>query len=80
MKVRCMNCFKARHYLPADLKTVLGNVDCDDLEAYMKCERCGSGACLRAEALALSAQERQAIRVRRLVRVRLKKIPEWREE
>ncbi|MEX0956420.1 MAG: hypothetical protein WDZ83_14570 [Rhizobiaceae bacterium] len=80
MTVRCMNCFVTRHYLPADLKTVLGNVDCDDLDGYMKCERCGKGDCIRAEPVSLSAQERQRNRVRRLVRIKWKKVPEWREE
>lgn len=75
-----MSCFETRHYLPADLKAVLGNIDCDDLDEHMRCERCGRSDCMRAGAFVPSAQERQAIRIRRLVSVKLKKIPIWRYE
>ncbi len=80
VKVRCMACFGTRFYVPADLQKLFGNLDCESLDRRMRCERCGRNDCMTAETVSPSAAERQNTRIRRLVRIRWKKIPIWREE
>lgn len=51
-----------------------------DAAYRMKCEKCGQNDYLKAEIVSASAAERQAIKVRRLVEVKMRKVPVWREE
>jgi hypothetical protein len=46
----------------------------------MKCERCGQGGSIEIDVRLPSAMERDKIRVRRLVEIKIWKLPVWREE
>ena len=79
--VRCNLCAgRKRYYLPIDLIRLFGDLSIAEAAQRMKCEKCGHHDYLRAEIVNASAAERQAIKVRRLVGVKMRKVPVWRED
>lgn len=81
IKVRCGLCHgPTRYYYPADLMRLLGDVPVIALQALMRCEKCGHKQYLDIDVVKASAAERAAFKVRRLVEVKVKKLPVWREE
>lgn len=66
--------------LPADSVRLLGDVPVVSLLRVMKCEKCGYKDYLQIEVLNLSASERQAVKVRHFVEVKVRKLPVWRED
>jgi ribosomal protein S27AE len=78
VRVRCGHCNITRHYQPADLQQLAGDVPADGIR--MRCEKCGKSEWMRATFEALPAAERQAIRVRRLAEVRMVRKAIWRDE
>ncbi len=81
IKVKCGLCHGAtRHYYPADLIRLLGDVPVIALRALMKCEKCGRKEYLDIDVLSASAAERSTFKVRRLVEVKVRKLPVWRED
>lgn len=81
VKVKCGLCHgAARYYYPADLVRLLGDVPVLSLRDVMRCEKCGRRQYLDIDVLSASAAERATFRVRRLVEVKVKKLPVWRED
>lgn len=79
IKVKCGVCFgPARHYYPADLIRLIGDVPILSLRREMRCEKCGHKEYLDIDVLSASAAERAT--VRRLVEVKVRKLPIWRED
>ena len=78
VRVRCGHCNITRHYQPADLQRLAGDVPASAIK--MRCEKCGKREWMRATFETLPAAERQGIRVRRLVDVKTRRIPVWRDE
>lgn len=78
--VRCGHCPGKRFYQPADLMQLLGNVECYSLEVLMKCERCGRGDEISATVFIPLAEERQKMKLRRLVAIKIRRVPVWRDE
>lgn len=79
VRVRCPICPGWRHYEPADLQCLLGDVDVNAVSRRMHCERCG-GHGMRAEVFIPVAAERARLKVRRLVAIKIKRVPVWRDE
>lgn len=78
VRVECYHCSITRHYYPADLKTLLGNVPASGIR--MRCQKCGKTDWIRADFVRMSAAERQAIRIRKLVGVRMVRKVIWKDE
>ena len=80
VRIRCRYCRREHHYEIRDLRVVLGNIEVDDVVYAMKCSGCGKDRTLDLELLSISAEERQKMTVRRLVRVQYLRRPVWRDE
>ena len=80
VRIRCRYCRREHHYEIRDLRVVLGNIEVDDVAYAMKCSGCGKDRTLDLELLSISAEERQKMTVRRLVRVQYLRRPVWRDE
>jgi predicted metal-binding protein len=78
--VSCGLCPGKRYYRPADLKVVFGDMDAHSLAPFMKCERCGKKDYMRAELVTPIGEEAVRIKVRRLVRIKTKRVPVWRDD
>jgi hypothetical protein len=78
VRVRCAHCNITRHYLPADLQWLVGDIPADAIR--MRCEKCGKREWMRVSFENLPAAERQGIRIRRLVEIKLRRVPVWQDE
>ena len=76
----CGYCPGERYYLPNDVVQVLGDIDIHKLAYRIRCERCGRGDNIDAEAYLPVASERMGIKVRRLVEIKVRRIPVWADE
>ncbi len=80
VRIACQHCNIKRHYRPADLQQLVGNVECEKASLGMRC-----GKCRRVEYLVTitwnpTAQERVGLRIRRLVEIRNVRKVIWRDE
>lgn len=80
VKVTCGHCPGERYYLPGDLLQVFGDLDVNALPRRMRCGRCGRRGNMEVDVRPLPAAERQRVTVRRLVEVKVRRIPVWRDE
>ena len=80
LRVTCGWCPGKRHYLPSDLQQLLGDIAVHAVAAKMTCERCGRRDAMSAYAFIPVASERQRLRIRRLVKIKVKQVPVWRDE
>ena len=80
VRVRCGHCPGKRHYLPCDLQQLLGDVDVQRLSRLMRCEQCGKGDEIEAHVFIPVAAERVRLKVRRLVEIKIRRVPVWRDE
>lgn len=79
--VECGRCRQGRrYYRPDDLIKLFGNVDVAVLPLRMRCERCGSRESMNADVHLPAPAERATLAVRRLVDVKVRLRPVWREE
>jgi hypothetical protein len=78
VRVRCAHCNIVRHYYPADLQKLAGDVPAAAIK--MRCEECGKREWMRISFERLPAAERQGIRIRRLAEVRTVRKVVWRDE
>jgi hypothetical protein len=62
VRARCAHCNITRHYLPADLQRLVGDIPADAIR--MRCEKCGLDHWLAAIFCHITAAERQVVRVR----------------
>lgn len=79
VRVSCAYCRRAHHYYPSDLIEIFGDVDVDSLMRRMKCEA-GDHGFMRVEAVYPSGKESVGLKIRRLVSIKIRRIPIWREE
>lgn len=80
VRVRCRLCPGWRHYMPDDLRRLLGDVDVHGIARRMRCELCGRRDEMQAEVFIPVAAERMRLTVRRLVDIKVRKVPVWRDE
>lgn len=78
--ISCRYCQREHFYELGDLRVVLGNVEVDDVVYSMSCSGCRKQRTLNLELISPSAEDRQKMTVRRLVRVQYLRRPVWRDE
>lgn len=79
VRVRCAYCKRAHNYFPSDLIQIFGDVDVDSLVGRMKCEA-GDHGFVNVEAFFPSGREAVGLKIRRLVAIKIRRVPVWREE
>jgi hypothetical protein len=79
VRVRCSYCKRTHNYFPSDLIQIFGDVAVDSLIRRMKCEDCSSPGSIRVEAFSPTGSEAVGLRVRRLVAIKIQRIPVWRD-
>lgn len=79
VRVKCRSCKRSHNYRPDDLIQIFGDVDVDSLMQRMKCEN-GDHGWLEVEAFSPSGKEAVGLRIRRLVAIRIQRVPVWRED
>ena len=77
VRVTCAGCSPMRHYFPADLIRLFGDLPVMDVEDRMSCERCRQP--VRVRAVHPTAVERIGMRVRQLDEVKMVRKVRWRE-
>ncbi|MDX8517976.1 hypothetical protein [Mesorhizobium dulcispinae] len=80
VRVRCAYCKRQHCYFPSDLIQIFGDVDVDSLAYRMKCESDPAHGLLNVEAFWPTGEEAVNLRIRRLVAIKIQRIPVWREE
>ena len=75
--VCCDLCHGTRYYFPDDLRRLLGNQEIDDIS--LNCESRAKRDYVQVTSVHLTGQERDGVRVRRLVAIKVKQVPVWQE-
>lgn len=78
VRVRCVICRRTYNYFPGDLIQIFGDVDVDSLERRITCEA-GDHRPLEVKAFEPAGAEAVGLKIRRLVAIRIQRIPVWRE-
>lgn len=79
VRVRCNCCKRTHNYFPSDLIQIFGDVRLDLLKHRMKCEGCSNGS-LSVGQVSPTGHEAVGLRIRRLVAIKIQRIPMWRED
>jgi hypothetical protein len=80
VKMRCYRCRIEHKYRPDDIVQLAGDLALHDITSHFRCERCKSRDFLRADWHHIYGPDVGRTTIRRLVRVRFVRIPEWRDE
>ncbi|MEQ1956834.1 hypothetical protein [Mesorhizobium sp. CN2-181] len=78
VRVHCRYCKRTHNYYPEDLIQIFGDVDVDSLMERMKCEN-GNHGMLDVSAFVPTGPQAVGLRIRRLVAIKVQRIPVWRE-
>lgn len=78
IRVACPYCKLTRHYFPADLIQIFGDIEIDDIMRRTNCEKCQSR--IDAKLIWPSGKEAVGIKIRRLVAIKIRRVPVWRED
>ena len=78
VRFHCVYCKRTQNYYPSDLIQVFGDVDVDSLMHRTKCEKCNG----RIDVTSFSPVGSDAVglKIRRLVAIKIRHIPVWKEE
>lgn len=79
IRTTCRYCKQSHAYRPEDLIYIYGDVGIDSLMDRMKCEA-GEHGYLDVTTFAPTGSQAVGLKVRKLVRVDIKRIPVWRED
>ena len=79
VRVSCSYCKRSHVYYPADLIQIFGDVDCDSLMVRMSCEGCDNGS-INVKGFVASGREAVGLKIRRLVAIKVRRVPIWRED
>ena len=80
VRVRCRYCKRLHNYAPSDLIQIFGDVDVDSLAFRIKCENGEDHGRLEVEAFVPTGREAVGLRIRRLVAIKINRVPIWRED
>lgn len=80
VRVRCRYCKRQHNYQPSDLIQIFGDVDVDSLAVRMTCENGRDHGRLDVEAFVPTGREAVGLRVRRLVAIKVNRVPIWHED
>lgn len=79
VRVACTYCKRKHHYYPHDLIEVFGDVDVDSLMHRIKCENCDKGS-MDVRAILPTGMDAVGMKIRRLVALKIRHVPVWRED
>ena len=79
VKVTCQHCRITRLYLPKDLLTLCGPIGIHEIAQWFRCEKCDQKHNMVADWMAVYGPDVRMLRVRRLVRVKYKRVPVWKD-
>lgn len=79
VRITCRYCKRSHVYRPDDLIQIFGDVEADSLARRMKCENGDHGA-INVRAFSPTGREAVGLRIRRLVAIKLQRVPLWRED
>lgn len=79
VRVRCACCKRLHNYRPDDLIQIFGDVDVDSLSHRMTCEG-GDHGFLEVKSFVPTGSEAVGLRIRRLVAIKMKRVPIWSED
>jgi hypothetical protein len=79
VRVRCPYCKRGHVYYPCDLIQIFGDVDVDSLMDRMTCESAKDHGRLVVETVYPQGMEAVGLRIRRLVSIKIKHVPVWKE-
>lgn len=79
VRVTCRYCKRTHNYRPDDLIQIFGDMDTDDLMRRMKCEK-GHTGLMAVETFVPTGKEAVGLRIRRLVAIKIQRLPVWRED
>lgn len=74
------SCKRTNHYVPSDQTQVLGDADLGSLITRMTCETSDDDGWMRVEAIYPSGKKAMGRKIRRLVLIKTRREPVWREE
>ena len=80
MRIRCRYCKREHCYRPDDLIQIFGDVDVDSLMGRMQCENGRDHGRLDVEAFSPTGREAVGLRIRRLVAIKINRVPVWKED
>lgn len=80
VRVACCYCKRGHVYRPEDLIQIFGDVDVDSLMDRMKCERDASHGMMDVKTFSPSGSEAVGLKIRRLVALKMVRVPVWRED
>ena len=80
VRVTCRYCKRQHNYQPSDLIQIFGDVDVDSLADRMKCESGRDHGRLDVAAFVPTGREAVGLRIRRLVAIKVNRVPVWRED
>jgi hypothetical protein len=63
--------------MPEDIMRLVGDVEADHIAAAMRCQKCHEKDRLEAAYVSLSGMERERVKVRRLVNVKMVRRVTW---
>jgi hypothetical protein len=79
VRISCGWCRQTRRYLPKDMIQLIGDVPVYHLADDMRCDNCKRRGYLRARCETIAGSDIGRIKVRRLVEVKILRVPVWRE-
>ena len=78
VRVRCRYCKRTHNYHPLDLIQLFGDVDVDSLMERITCEGC-TVSLIDVSGFLPTGSEAVGLKLRRLVAIRIRREPVWRE-
>lgn len=79
VRVTCRYCKRTHNYRPDDLIQIFGDMDVDSLMTRMKCEQ-GHAGMMDVKSFSPTGSEAVGLRIRRLVAIKIQRVPIWRED
>ncbi len=80
VRVTCTYCKRSQVYRPEDLIQIYGDVDVDSLMSRMRCEAGAEHGHLDVKAFSPSGKEAVWLKIRRLVALKMMRVPVWRDD
>lgn len=80
VRVTCSYCKRKVVYRPEDLIQIYGDVDVDSLIGRMTCEAGADHGYVDVKCFSPSGSEAVGLKIRRLVRLEIKRVPIWKED
>lgn len=80
LRVRCNVCRRTHNYRPEDLIEIFGDIDADLLDERMRCERDAMHGRLEITSFLPQGEKAVGLRIRRLVAIKMVRVPVWRED